>query len=931
MALENGHIIRLNLDEDKELEDIEICPPGPKAETINKLFMDPTGHHVILSLSNDDTVYLPRNSTKPKLLPRAWKGVEAIAWERNESLTDNPTALVLVGTKAGQIFESSIGVERSRLEKFRALYNGPEAITGLFFERFPEDNNKLLVVSVTATKMFQFVGSLELAFKQPRKEIEIPQETYFLQQNQTKETELHLFTPRAAPATCFAWMTTPGIFYSDLELRNQTSGTSVFSPSPPQSFPYPEGFVAQSIILTEFHFLILYPTTIQAISKLTLKLEWEYSFPEKMVALVFDPAVGVIAYSSRRVYEILIKEEDRKVSEQYLELDNPNFRLALKYAKKPAQKHKVWAKKAQYDMKAGRYDDAAKAFAESSASFEYIGAKFVKHGQFDSLRLFLKLKLKTLAKRDSTQYTMLATWLCVLYLNKLIEVEEAKKDLEPIRSEFHQFLRDYQDRLDTKTTFHLLASHGRIKDLLFYAEIIGDIEKLVQYYIQHGFWKRALDALDKQNEESLYYKHCPLLMEKIPQETVNLLIKKPNLSPRLLLPAIMRYENRVPETKETGPRTEEHQGIRYLQDVVSKKRSGVDISIYNYLLYLYAKHCDEQLLLNFLKQKETIFDLQYALRLCSENDKQQARVVIYSKMGLYEEAVDAALEMKELGLAKEIANVGHQDDFDKELRKKLWLRIARCVVEEEKNISKAIAFLHDSSLLQIEDILPFFPPFTKVDDFKDDVCESLKGYNQHLEDLQHDMKEATDAAELIREDIQQLRENYVIVDANQKCELCKYPTLTRTFYVFPCGHSFHGDCLEEEVQPYLTREQNIILTNLRTKLMQFETPTMNNQPANSGGEFGLSAISDALSFSPPKFTFFDDGPSAAPPTPQPVVSRPPIDKQLQSQLRDQLDALIANECPLCNSLMVKLIEKPFVDPENAASNDTWKIPTYDAV
>lgn len=115
-----------------------------------------------------------------------------------------------------------------------------------------------------------------------------------------------------------------------------------------------------------------------------------------------------------------------------------------------------------------------------------------------------------------------------------------------------------------------------------------------------------------------------------------------------------------------------------------------------------------------------------------------------------------------------------------------------------------------------------------------------------------------------REDIQQLRENYVIVDANQKCELCKYPTLTRTFYVFPCGHSFHGDCLEEEVQPYLTREQNIILTNLRTKLMQFETPTMNNQPANSGGEFGLSAISDALSFSPPKFTFFDDGPSAAP-------------------------------------------------------------------
>lgn len=62
------------------------------------------------------------------------------------------------------------------------------------------------------------------------------------------------------------------------------------------------------------------------------------------------------------------------------------------------------------------------------------------------------------------------------------------------------------------------------------------------------------------------------------------------------------------------------------------------------------------------------------------------------------------------------------------------------------------------------------------------------------------MKEATDTAELIREDIEQIKENYMIVDANQKCELCKYPTSTRAFYIFPCGHSFHTDCLQEEVR-----------------------------------------------------------------------------------------------------------------------------------
>lgn len=31
--------------------------------------------------------------------------------------------------------------------------------------------------------------------------------------------------------------------------------------------------------------------------------------------------------------------------------------------------------------------------------------------------------------------------------------------------------------------------------------------------------------------------------------------------------------------------------------------------------------------------------------------------------------------------------------------------------------------------------------------------------------------------------------------ANQKCEECKYPLLTRAFYIFPCGHGFHGSCL----------------------------------------------------------------------------------------------------------------------------------------
>ena len=61
---------------------------------------------------------------------------------------------------------------------------------------------------------------------------------------------------------------------------------------------------------------------------------------------------------------------------------------------------------------------------------------------------------------------------------------------------------------------------------------------------------------------------------------------------------------------------------------------------------------------------------------------------------------------------------------DEDLRKKLWLMVAKHVIEQEKgvkreNIRKAIAFVKETDgLLKIEDILPFFPDFALIDDFK---------------------------------------------------------------------------------------------------------------------------------------------------------------------------------------------------------------------
>ncbi len=50
-----------------------------------------------------------------------------------------------------------------------------------------------------------------------------------------------------------------------------------------------------------------------------------------------------------------------------------------------------------------------------------------------------------------------------------------------------------------------------------------------------------------------------------------------------------------------------------------------------------------------------------------------------------------------------------------------------------------------------------------------------------------------------RQDIQKLAHKYGFVDAQQKCQLCETAVLTRDFYLFPCQHVYHADCLQNQM------------------------------------------------------------------------------------------------------------------------------------
>jgi hypothetical protein len=185
-------------------------------------------------------------------------------------------------------------------------------------------------------------------------------------------------------------------------------------------------------------------------------------------------------------------------------------------------------------------------------------------------------------------------------------------------------------------------------------------------------------------------------MRNAPRETVDSWLRRSTLSPRRLVPALLQHSS--PAERDKHPKTHE-QAIRYLVSVVSDGKS-TDPIIHNLLLTLYATAPadspeGEAPLLQFLTDassdsttEQPYFDLDYALRLCKANGKTQACVHIYSKLGLYENSVDLALSKGDLELAK--INADRPDGND-ELRKKLWLKVAKYVVQEKNDIQRYVS------------------------------------------------------------------------------------------------------------------------------------------------------------------------------------------------------------------------------------------------
>ena len=214
---------------------------------------------------------------------------------------------------------------------------------------------------------------------------------------------------------------------------------------------------------------------------------------------------------------------------------------------------------------------------------------------------------------------------------------------------------------------------------------------------------------------------------------------------------------------------------------------------------------------------------------------------------------------------------------------------------------------------------------------------------------------------MIRQDINNLKNKCNIIFATDKCSLCHSFILSRHFYIFPCKHIFHSDCLLEQVSNQLSPNMLHQVKTLQHRIEKINAnvamPGNNNNNIkgsksnnnnnnnslgisnNDFGSMGLDGVMNRLTLS--AFSSMgsggngndngnSDGSSQLNNIQDPGIIDDHNNNTFVSKaeiLKNELDDIIAKECIFCSSLIIQSINKPFIDTKMDNPNfiKSWQL------
>lgn len=699
-----------------------------------------------------------------------------------------------------------------------------------------------------------------------------------------------------------------------------------------------------SVAMTEYHVILLYPDCIVAINTVSGAAVQRLHLADcrpgvaNPLGLATDAATATVyLFTGDSLFEVSVEDEGRDMWAVHLQ--RREWRAAFRAAGSTAQRNAVNCAEADAAMADGEPCRAAALWGKvtsATPSFEEVALRLVETADPIALQTFLLTRLHTLGTSDKAQATMVATWLTELYLDQInralldvcqdntaadanhgqmaslgsatapVPPSTAGNDKGPIVADLEKklldFMREHVGVMDPGVTCALLASYGRLDDLMHFASFRHDSEAVVEHLVGRGEASRALPLLRRPDTpRELIYKFAPPLMAAAAEATVDFWLScHPPLEPRRLLPALLR----LGDASAHAPTR--RQALRYLEFALDRLQCQ-DGAVAALAVALYAAEGSEARLLAFLKSARTadgrlLYDPHAALRVCRDANCLDACVELLCEVQAYDDAVAVALSY-DRALATSVA----RRPEDEARRRTAWLAIASHLfasqlpdAEGGGNIEQVGEFLAEADgAVKIEDILPLFPDFAHIDAFKGALRDGLQQYDAQIQSLRSEMDDATRIADALRRDMAALEKRTAAVDLSELCASCSRPLAAAPprsagahggvlppMLLFPTGNAFHGACACFEAAKLATPPNASRIHHLQKALARATTGTELTKGAAGGN--GNSATSAA---------------AAA-----------------------QLDTLIATEDPFSGESVIRMLTRPFIDlPTELSELQSWAV------
>lgn len=177
-------------------------------------------------------------------------------------------------------------------------------------------------------------------------------------------------------------------------------------------------------------------------------------------------------------------------------------------------------------------------------------------------------------------------------------------------------------------------------------------------------------------------------------------------------------------------------------------------------------------------------------------DMKKAQIILFGILNVHQKAVELALEINDKDLAKDYASKPE----DKKVKRDLWMKIAEFLFKRqpggsEISVQEALNFIRVYSRLKVEDLLEKFPKEARVEDMKEHLCKCLEDYELKIQSLRNTIEKNSHNAEQLRNQKRNQRNKHITINPSQCCDICYATVFDREFYIFPCMHAFHRECI----------------------------------------------------------------------------------------------------------------------------------------